>query len=128
MNSGGRTPTRFGVTDPWPTLEDAMPEARWVAGAARAIYGDILDSVWLYGSRARGDHWNESDMDLLVVVSEPVTLGDERRRKLGGAVSEEYMGTEKWGLIEVMVCHTEQFERWDTMFYRNVRADALRVA
>ena len=128
MDHGGPTATRFEIRDPWPTLEEAMPTARWVAEQARAIYGDVLDSVWLYGSRARGDHWNESDLDLLVVISEPVIFGDERYRKLRDSVWEKYMGTEKWGFIEVFVCQTERFEHWDTMFYRNVRSEALRVA
>ena len=34
-----------------------------------AEYGDDLHAVWLYGSRARGDSHDESDIDLVVVTS-----------------------------------------------------------
>jgi len=35
----------------------------------KRVYGDDLDGVWLYGSRARGERLHdESDVDLLVVT------------------------------------------------------------
>ena len=35
----------------------------------RRVYGDDLDGVWLYGSRARGERMHdESDVDVLVVT------------------------------------------------------------
>jgi len=41
---------------------------RFVAALART-YGDDLDAVWLYGSRARGERpHDESDIDVLVVT------------------------------------------------------------
>lgn len=37
--------------------------------ALREQLGDVLDSVWLYGSRARGENpHEESDVDLMVLV------------------------------------------------------------
>ena len=33
-------------------------------------YGDQLAQVWLYGSKARGDYSESSDMDIMVVVDE----------------------------------------------------------
>src|SRR5690242_18016638 len=44
---------------------------RFVAAIAEE-YGDELESVWLYGSRARGERTHdESDLDLLVITHEP---------------------------------------------------------
>jgi uncharacterized protein len=37
------------------------------------------DLVYLFGSRARGDHEPDSDLDLLIVVPDPV--GDRRQRQ-----------------------------------------------
>jgi predicted nucleotidyltransferase len=34
-----------------------------------AEYGADLHAVWLYGSRARGDAWEGSDVDLMVIAS-----------------------------------------------------------
>lgn len=59
--------TEWGFDDPWPTVEDALEAAAVVAGKARELYGDELSDVMLYGSRARGDHCPESDLDVLMV-------------------------------------------------------------
>lgn len=116
------------IEDPWPTLDEALVDARFVAERAREVFGDVLDSVWLYGSRARQEHRNVSDLDLLLVTSEKTTMHDPRYRTLFDLVFARYQLPPKFGFIHMYLCHTEQFEHWDTMFYRNVRAEALRVA
>lgn len=50
--------------------------SRWVDEARRVI-GDDLDSVVLFGSRARGNERVNSDIDLLVVVRESLELSRE---------------------------------------------------
>jgi predicted nucleotidyltransferase len=42
---------------------------RFIEATVEALDGD-LDSVWLYGSKARGESNGESDVDLLVLASE----------------------------------------------------------
>ncbi len=49
--------------------EEALDE---FARRARGLLGDKLSRIILYGSRARGDFEADSDLDLLVVVPEPV--------------------------------------------------------
>lgn len=44
------------------------------------LYGDRLERVLLFGSRARGDQQAGSDIDLLVVLAGPVTPGLEIAR------------------------------------------------
>jgi predicted nucleotidyltransferase len=44
------------------------------------LYGDRLVRLMLYGSQARGDTHEESDVDLLVVLEGPVKSGREIRR------------------------------------------------
>jgi predicted nucleotidyltransferase len=41
------------------------------------IYGDRLERVVLYGSRARGDHRPDSDYDIAVFIKDPGTLTEE---------------------------------------------------
>ena len=56
----------------------------------RDEFGERLDSVWLYGSRARGEPpHEESDVDLIVLVEE-ASWEDERRA-----------GELKWDAAEV---------------------------
>ncbi len=60
------------------------PEADAILTRFRAalgeIYGDRLERVVLYGSRARGDHRPDSDYDIAVFIRNPGTLGEEIRR------------------------------------------------
>ena len=99
-----------------------------VAERARETYGDVLESVWLYGSRARREHRSVSDLDLLLVTSEAAGKRDPRYRELSDLVGSRYQPTSKFGFVHMYLCQAEQFENWDTMFFRNVRAEALRVA
>jgi predicted nucleotidyltransferase/uncharacterized protein (UPF0332 family) len=52
-----------------------------------AEYGDDLHAVWLYGSRARGDAWEDSDIDLMV-ISSGGHRDEERIRELVREVAE----------------------------------------
>ena len=43
------------------------------------LYGERLKGVVLYGSRARGDFDEDSDIDVLVLLEGPVDFGSELR-------------------------------------------------
>ncbi len=67
------------------TDEQGEPIEEWRAvladfvAALRAKYGDNLDRVLLFGSRARGDYDEDSDVDVIVVLKH---IGDRRAREL----------------------------------------------
>jgi len=68
-------------------MEDRMspnPKADPILSSFRAaldqIYGDRLERVVLYGSRARGDERPDSDYDIAVFIKEPGGLGEELHR------------------------------------------------
>ncbi len=48
-----------------------------IRGALSNLYGDRLKGIVHYGSRARGDFDEESDIDLLVLLEGPVDFGVE---------------------------------------------------
>jgi type III restriction enzyme len=60
-----------------PKTPDLAPEIQ--AAIDRIVALNDPDMIYLFGSRARGDHEPDSDLDLLVVVREPV--GDRRKRQ-----------------------------------------------
>lgn len=54
------------------------PLAAAVAADLRELYRERLREVLIFGSRARGDHTDESDLDLLVVLEDPVDKWHEQ--------------------------------------------------
>ena len=128
----GRSPRR--EADPWPTLEAAIREATTVAEHPLAFYGDSLESVWLYGSRARQDNGPDSDLDVLLVREPPEGLDatEEKRDLFDGSfqamLEEEMADISMWPWpIQIKSSRPEQLETWDTMFFRSVREDAIRI-
>lgn len=118
----------------WQTLADARHEAAVVAEHARTFFGDSLKSVWLYGSRARGDHRPDSDLDLLLVRDlrddlDPIAtiedLTDQPFREFLEEEMEEY--SVLFTPIQINSVAPEHLDSWDTMFFRSVREDAIRV-
>ena len=114
--------------DPWPTKADALAAAGVIADQAAKLYGDELKGVWLYGSRARGDNGPDSDLDVLVVKrSEDFDPRNQLLGKLRRALCPDFFDGLVWIDVYIHIAHARQFEEWDTMFYRNVRADAVPV-
>ena len=82
------------------------------------IYGEQLKSVYLYGSYARGDNQQGSDVDVMIVLKDYKRYSDEIKRtsELNAKLSLSY------NLSVSRVFMTE--ERWkhdDSPFLRNVR-------
>jgi predicted nucleotidyltransferase len=53
------------------------PVLKRFRAAAAEVYGDRLERVVLYGSRARGDHKPDSDYHIAVFFKDPGTLTEE---------------------------------------------------
>jgi predicted nucleotidyltransferase len=64
-------------------------------------FGDRLALVRLYGSYARGEAWEESDVDVLVLV-EDVTA-DERDEVIGLAWRSGDVGPDAWVVLSPLV-------------------------
>ena len=60
-----------------PSVQAALGEAR---AALERLYGDRLVKVILYGSHARGEAHEESDVDVLVVLKGTINPYEEARR------------------------------------------------
>ena len=68
----------------------ADPVIRAAVDAVRAHYGDRVEAIVLFGSRARGDHGPESDYDVAVFLRDL----DRRRRE------KDALFDIKWRLLE----------------------------
>jgi predicted nucleotidyltransferase len=98
--------------------------ARRFASAARAVYGQRLRGVYLYGSRARGDHRPDSDVDVLIVLDRIDDYAADLRRSSEAASSLSIAS----GLTITRLLVTE--EAWgalDRPIIRAAAADAVRA-
>ena len=91
------------------------------AGRIKELLGNTLDSVILYGSYARGDYSDFSDVDVMILV----TLTESEIKDISDQISDlafDYMM--KYGIdISPVVENVEHFNYWidNLPYYRNVR-------
>ena len=94
----------------------------------RKILGNSLDSVIVYGSYARGDYSELSDIDIMLLVS----LGEEEIKKISDQISDlafDFMM--KYGVdISPVITNVDHFNYWvdNLPFYRNVRDEGVRLS
>jgi len=60
-----------------PSDEEVEQGLRRFARVVRDHYGERLQGLFLYGSRARGDHHAESDADVAAILSGPLQYWQE---------------------------------------------------
>ncbi|MCH5190709.1 MAG: nucleotidyltransferase domain-containing protein [Oscillospiraceae bacterium] len=99
-----------------------------IAKLAKEIFGDKLRSVILYGSYARGDYDDESDIDIMILVDIPreeIHLYDDPFVLLASDLGLEYNI-----LVSPYIKDTETFDKYfDVMpFYQNVQEEGVLIA
>ena len=93
----------------------------------RKLLGDSLDSVIVYGSYARGDYSESSDIDVMLLVS----LEDEEIKRIANQISDlafDFMM--KYGVdISPIITNTDHFNYWadNLPYYRNVRDEGVKL-
>lgn len=98
------------------------------ASSLRKLLGNTLDSVIVYGSYARGDYSELSDIDVMILV----TLTEEKIKKISDEISDmafEYLM--KFGVdISPVVTNIDHFNYWvdNLSYYRNVRDEGVRLS
>ncbi len=98
------------------------------AKSVRKMLGNSLDSVIVYGSYARGDYSELSDIDIMLLVS----LGEEEIKKISDQISDlafDFMM--KYGVdISPIITNIDHFNYWvdNLPFYRNVRDEGVRLS
>lgn len=88
------------------------------------LYGDRLVRMVLYGSQARGDAGNDSDIDILVVLKNKVDPMGEIKRT-GGIVAELSL---KFGVVISCIFMDEgYFMHRNGPLLRNIRKEGIEV-
>lgn len=89
-----------------------------------ALYGDKLYRVELFGSHARGDAGDDSDVDILVVLKGPVRPYDEIE-KTGEIVSRISLKYDC--VISCVFMDVERFITRNGPLLRNIRREGVAV-
>jgi predicted nucleotidyltransferase len=93
----------------------------------RSIYGDDLVKVILYGSYARKDNDNESDVDIVAIVhGDRVNLQDQLRKIWDESTELEL---EYGTIISPTVIPYKEFERYreDLPYYHNIAEEGVEI-
>jgi predicted nucleotidyltransferase len=88
------------------------------------IYGDRLKAVYLFGSYARGDYHEGSDLDVMIVLDTYKRYWDElvRSAELASDLSLKYGVT-----ISRTIMTEKQWKKGDLPVLVNVRAEGIRA-
>ncbi len=98
-----------------------------IAHAYKMVYGDQLVKIVLYGSYARGDHQEDSDIDVVAIVhGERVHLQQQLKKvwDISSDLELEY-GT----IVSPTVIPSEEFEQYKNIlpYYRNIMTEGVDI-
>ena len=93
----------------------------------KKIYGIYLKEVILYGSYARGDFTEDSDIDIMILLDLDDMLIKNYRHELSGITYEFNMDYDID--IKPIAKSLEYFEKWEETypFYKNVKSEGVKL-
>jgi len=87
-------------------------------------FGDRLRGLLIYGSEARGEATDDSDIDVMVLLQGPVRLWED----IGRGVEATYDLTLEMGRpIHPDPVDADEFEKGEFTLYRNVKAEGVAI-
>jgi uncharacterized protein len=89
-----------------------------------ALYGERLVQMILFGSQARGDAEPGSDIDVLVVLKDPVQPGEEIDRTIDIVAELSLQHNE---VISCVFIGEDRFRHRHGPLLRNVRREGIRI-
>ncbi|MCD7890107.1 MAG: nucleotidyltransferase domain-containing protein [Oscillospiraceae bacterium] len=98
-----------------------------VAKSYRKTYGNNITKIFLYGSYARGDYHDDSDIDIVAIVKgDRLELQNELKKVWD--VSND-LGLEYEVIVSPTVIPYDEFEEWkeDLPYYRNIEKEGIVV-
>ena len=106
------------------TQSEAIAIVREFQEEIAAIYGDRLKGVYLYGSHARGEADEDSDIDVAVVLEGPVNQHEEIKRT--GWICSNLSLKHNCVLMAFFLME-EEFESPPEELYRNIGSEGVRI-
>jgi len=98
-----------------------------VCSAAKEVLGDKLEKVILFGSYARGDYDEESDVDIMIIAD--IALEDKNATRREIRAHMEYIDLECDVLVSLSMACSDIFHDYQDIsgFYKNVRKDGVEL-
>lgn len=109
------------------TKSELQTVLKEVKTASEQLYGDKLNRIILYGSYARGDNTEESDIDIMIVLN----CDADEIKKLRSLTAEmvSNISLEQEVFLSVLLRDKKHFE--DNLellpFYRNIAREGIAV-
>ena len=97
------------------------------AKQVREVYGSSLKRVLVYGSYARGDYKNNSDIDIMILVDAETA---EIKKNFNTVCDLAFDFEMDYGVvISPLVKNEKQFLRWSKTlpFYKNVKKEGIDI-
>ncbi len=107
-----------------PIPEHLQPILAELKDGLRAIYGDRLRAVVLFGSQARGEATKDSDVDVAVVLDDYERSGRELNRMSELLFELSFENDE---LLASVPIREREWRHRDNRFFRNLRREGVIV-
>ncbi|MBD3879101.1 MAG: nucleotidyltransferase domain-containing protein [Quinella sp. 1Q5] len=101
---------------------------RRVVAAYRRAYGDAIEAIYLYGSYARGDYDEDSDIDFAAIVKGERLDVQNKRWQVRADIDS--MDLELDIITSPTAIPANEFERYknELPYYRNILKEGIRLA
>jgi uncharacterized protein len=98
-----------------------------VCAAAKEVLGDKLEKVVLFGSYARGDYREWSDIDIMILADIQPEEVDETRKKIRSFMN--YIELEYDTIVSLSMVCSKNYNRYINVlpFYRNVQKEGVEL-
>ena len=99
-----------------------------VYAACNPVFGNAIKDAYLYGSYARGDYHEESDIDILLAVDLTPDMISKLRNNIGLITSD--LSLKHDITVSVTVKPFSQFKQYADVlpYYKNVLVEGIRYA
>jgi len=101
-----------------------------IALYSRETFGDRLEAVILYGSYARGDYDEESDIDVMVLVDIEREALLEHKKGFNRLASRLSLEDDDCTTVSLLLDSAPHVEKWlpHIPFYQNVMREGVRIS